>query len=802
MFATPAASRGKSKKALAERAETLRQLADASSCEPALGARAKRQLQRATRAQRRAGGLRRGGDYEVEELGGLYGRSGGVAVASDDEASSSGEGGPGEEAAEAASGSCPAAAAGGACVRQASEPGEEPEVREVQAELRSRLRAWAADSGMPEEEKRRCVRQLLAQWHPDKNQHIRTTATRVFQFIQAEVNQIISELGEAASEGARKEAEARQRKAQRMAEKSATASALRAARADKSQRKGALRVEVWPTAADLAGVDEGTADARHEEWALVIGHGPATTSHLRPWPRSHLSLLASPVEARDSELILFGGEAYDGRELTFYSDLYRVDLLNVEACRPLPWEKLYASVPAIAGPEARSSHQAVAWGKWLYVFGGEWSSRDQRRYRQYNDLWRFDTTAGPGARWQLLEAQGAPSPRSGHRMTAAAGCYAVLFGGFTEDRRRRAMYLADLHTLQLESCVWQQASTPGRRAACPSKRAGHLLWSVGGAVYVYGGTRPRKGGEDLEVLEDLWQARLDTSASTSAPCAVWEPLATQGQGPGARSGLCQCAVSPQNPSRRLVFGGVVDFRVPASCRPASKGAKEVSLFMNELFLLDCEAGRAAVWSRLWPAAGEGCPMPVPRLEPAALPPALLATGGGADALALMGTAGAAAGAAAPAPRGRIAGGCAVVRQALWIFGGSCESGPRQEVTLDDLWRLELRVDEDGQVRCGAAWECVLPLSERATVWFDSESDDDNDDDETEATGDPSTKGSLVAVNGCSGVLSRKQQKEETKRARMEFKREKQREKCEEKLDKRAAKRERQRAEAQAKAGAC
>merc|ERR1719460_3394649 len=80
-----------------------------------------------------------------------------------------------------------------------------------------------------------------------------------------------------------------------------------------------------------------------------------------------------------------------------------------------------------------------------------------------------------------------------------------------------------------------------------------------------------------------------------------------------------------------------------------------------------------------------------------------------------------------APRGRIAAGCVVFGGSLWVFGGSCESGPRQEVTLDDLWRLPLEIETSSGSE--QAWECVLTLSERAMMWFDSESEDDDDEDE-------------------------------------------------------------------------
>lgn len=237
-------------------------------------------------------------------------------------------------------------------------------------------------------------------------------------------------------------------------------------------------------------------------------------------------------------------------------------------------------------------------------------------------------------------------------------------------------------------------------------------------------------------------------------------------------------------------------------KPKAKAGKEIALFMSDVFMLDCKQGQAAVWSRLWPLPGTGIPTAVPALDSTVLPADLLAKGGGADALALVvsgDTAPPVAGVASRAPRGRMAAGCAVVGSALWIFGGSCESGPRQEVTLDDLWSLELKTDGEGEVQCSQDWECVLPLSERATVWFDSESE--SEEEEEQEASNAGRSGVLAVPSANAGVLSKKQQKQEAKKARMEFKREKQMEKCEDKLNKREAKKERQRQEARAKAGA-
>eukprot|EP00929_Paragymnodinium_shiwhaense_P113873 TRINITY_DN82167_c0_g1_i1.p1 TRINITY_DN82167_c0_g1~~TRINITY_DN82167_c0_g1_i1.p1 ORF type:complete len:812 (-),score=209.74 TRINITY_DN82167_c0_g1_i1:160-2595(-) len=806
MYSGPAASRGKSKKGKAAQ--------DGARQDDVQVAATKKQLQKATKAQRKAGGVRRGGEYEVEEIGGMWDRGHEIEVASEasEESQSSGEDSDSGRSSEAPrrngkfkpqSRSAGEDALANAAITDLDNE-EDEEAREIKETLREQMLEWAMDPGMPEDEKKRQVRQLMAQWHPDKNRHIHTMATNVFQFIQAEVQRIVAVLSGDAQKVAKKAAEKSERKAQRAAEKSATASALKAARDEKAQKKKARGAEEGEQAGHLDDAVEGLEKPQGEEYALVVGHGPATTSYLRPWPRSHFTLAQTLVDVRHGEILMFGGEAYDGRDLTFYSDLYRLQLKGAEADAALPWEKLYSSVPFIKGPEARSSHQAFMWGKWMYIFGGEWSSRDQNRYRQFCDLWRFDVTGSVGTKWEPVEADGTPLARSGHRMAATSSGLAVLFGGFTEDKKRRVSYHDDLHVLQLAKPAWHQISN--RASPRPGVRAGHCLWVDGESAYIFGGNRLKKKGSDqVDVMEDLWRLDVDLSAGGAAR---WTPLTAQGQGPGRRSGLCHCAVSSSMTDRRLFFGGVLDMKLPPSAGQSRK-KREVALFHNDVYLLDCNAGSSPVWTRLWPAPGDG-PSPALSLDASSLPADILAKGGGADVQTLAlarisdGKDEPKPGAQTTAPRGRIAAGCLVLDGSLWLFGGSCESGPKQEVTLDDLWRLDLTMGiekSDRSITARPDWECVLPLSERATIWFEDSDDSSSSEDEDAEKGQSKSDALAVREDRGGGVLSKKEQKAENHKRRMEFKREKQEEKCEEKLDKREAKREKQRQQALEKAAA-
>jgi len=214
--------------------------------------------------------------------------------------------------------------------------------------------------------------------------------------------------------------------------------------------------------------------------------------------------------------------------------------------------------------------------------------------------------------------------------------------------------------------------------------------------------------------------------------------------------------------------------------------------------LDCTNGAAATWTRLWPTATSSL-APLPSVT--SLPEDLKAKGGGMDALAIISGDDPTSVSTARTrhPRGRMSASITCAADALWIFGGSCESGPRQEVTLDDMWSIQITSGTDGKnIHCASDWECVLPLSDRATVWFDSESEEEDEEEQLNGEGSQ-IRGDLVPLNNPGGgVLNKRQQKEEAKKMRVEVKKQRQMEKCEDKIDKRDLKRDRQRQQAKAK----
>ncbi|XP_035520695.1 kelch domain-containing protein 4 [Morone saxatilis] len=140
-----------------------------------------------------------------------------------------------------------------------------------------------------------------------------------------------------------------------------------------------------------------------------------------PSPRLSASLSAHPEK---DELILFGGEFFNGKKTYLYNDLY---FYNIKKnC----WVKSEIPNP----PPPRCSHQAVVvpqGGGQLWVFGGEFASPNGEQFYHYKDLWVLHLATHT---WENIKAPGGPSGRSGHRMVLSKK-QLLVFGGFHESTR-------------------------------------------------------------------------------------------------------------------------------------------------------------------------------------------------------------------------------------------------------------------------------------------------------------------------------------------------------------------------------
>lgn len=269
-----------------------------------------------------------------------------------------------------------------------------------------------------------------------------------------------------------------------------------------------------------------------------------------PSARCNCSVTVNPL--KETELIIYGGEFYNGDKTFVYGDLYRYNAEKRE------W-KLISSPNT---PPPRSAHQAVAWKNSLFIFGGEFTSPNQERFHHYKDFWRLDLNTN---QWEQIQLKGSPSARSGHRMVLYKHKI-IIFGGFY-DTLREVRYYNDLHVFDLDDFKWQEIK-PKLGSLWPSPRSGFQFFVYQDEIFLYGGyfkdhVSDKDGSEKGIVHADMWVLDLRSGE--------WNKVKKLGLPPGPRAGFSMCV----HKKRALLFGGVVDMEV--------QGDVLRSLFLNELY---------------------------------------------------------------------------------------------------------------------------------------------------------------------------------------------------------------------------
>ncbi|XP_044497365.1 kelch domain-containing protein 4 isoform X2 [Mangifera indica] len=463
-----------------------------------------------------------------------------------------------------------------------------------------------------------------------------------------------------------------------------------------------------------------------------------------PSRRSNCTLNINP--SKETELILYGGEFYNGNKTFVYGDLYRYDVEKQE------W-KLISSPNS---PPPRSAHQAVAWKNYLYIFGGEFTSPNQERFHHYKDFWMLDLKTN---QWEQLNLKGCPSPRSGHRMVLYKHKI-IVFGGFY-DTLREVRYYNDLYVFDLDQFKWQEIK-PKLGSMWPSARSGFQIFVYQDEIFLYGGyskevLSDKNDSEKGIVHSDLW--------SLDPKTWEWNKVKKSGMPPGPRAGFSMCV----HKKRAVLFGGVVDME--------REGDVLMSLFLNELygFQLDnhrwyplelrkekptkCKLKKSS--ERKPNGSNLGDKINPIEIEDFAVidknenheeaadeiessmdelsehMPASMTIDGGRSANKSDGTLYESKTeldvqnsvlSETGKPCGRINSCMVVGKDTLYIYGGMMEINDR-EITLDDMYSLNLsKLDE---------WKCIITASECDWVASDDENEDEDEDDESNDDGDDS-----------------------------------------------------------------
>ncbi|KAG5926399.1 hypothetical protein E4U42_003346 [Claviceps africana] len=463
-----------------------------------------------------------------------------------------------------------------------------------------------------------------------------------------------------------------------------------------------------------------------------------------PRPRAASTLMASPSDTNN--ILLFGGEYFNGSLAQFYNDLHIYNISRDE----------WRCVTSPNAPLPRSGH---AWTRasnpnHVYLFGGEFSSPKQGTFHHYSDFWRLE----PATReWTKIEVKGkdkSPSARSGHRMTYWRQ-YIILFGGF-QDTSNQTKYLADLWIFDTVNFVWHSPALPQAQLKPDARSSFTLLPCDQGAV-LYGGysrvkatvalkKKAAAGGKGAasqgqknvlipKVHDDCFFLRMALPAADAGPGALpavrWERRKKPANAPNpCRAG----ATMTWHKGRGILFGGVHDVE------QSEEGMD--SEFFNQLFAWNIERNRFMPLGLRRPRQQKKAASEQQRVGRRARAQAnedellrqlaALETGASledADGMEIEKRTQEPAEDEKPArempvtmepPHVRFNAQLTVQDDVLYIYGGTFEKGDR-EFTFDDLYAIDL--DKlDG---------CKEIFSRPVEDWIESEDEEDDDDDDDE-----------------------------------------------------------------------
>lgn len=315
-----------------------------------------------------------------------------------------------------------------------------------------------------------------------------------------------------------------------------------------------------------------------------------------PAPRGSATFIGSP--SKSSELLLFGGEYFNGALATFYNNLFVYNINRDE----------WRLVTSPNSPLPRSGHAWTRAGNThdIYLFGGEFSSPKQGTFYHYNDFWQLD----PSSReWTRIEAKGkGPPARSGHRMTYFKN-YIILFGGF-QDTSQQTKYLSDLWLYDCQNFTWHNPPLPPASSKPDARSSFSFLPHDSGAVLCGGYSRVKaftgssqrsKGTATRAIMkpvvhQDTWFLRVTAPSSdapaNSPPRVVWERRKRPANAPNpTRAG----ATMAFHKGRGIMFGGVHDVE------ESEEGIE--SEFFDQLFVWNVDRNRFFPLALRKPRAG-------------------------------------------------------------------------------------------------------------------------------------------------------------------------------------------------------
>ncbi|KAJ5997350.1 hypothetical protein N7522_009010 [Penicillium canescens] len=243
-----------------------------------------------------------------------------------------------------------------------------------------------------------------------------------------------------------------------------------------------------------------------------------------------------------SKLYVFGGQV----EGFFFNDLIAFDLNQLQ--NPAnKWEVLVQNSheggpPAGQIPPARTNHTIVSYNDKLYLFGGT------NGMQWFNDVWAYDphTTT-----WTEMDCVGfIPTPREGHA-SALVGDVMYVFGGRTDE----GVDLGDLSAFRISTRRWFSFQNMG---PAPSPRSGHSMTAFGKQIIVMAGepsSSPRDPVElSMSYILDTSKIRYPNDSQPGGRVSEASARKTSVEKQGPTSGRTSREAQNQHPEHAMRKG--------------------------------------------------------------------------------------------------------------------------------------------------------------------------------------------------------------------------------------------------------
>ncbi|RZC36859.1 Kelch 4 domain containing protein [Asbolus verrucosus] len=413
------------------------------------------------------------------------------------------------------------------------------------------------------------------------------------------------------------------------------------------------------------------------------------------------------------QLILYGGEFYNGQKTFVYNDLF---FYNIPT-------GTWTVVRAPAGPPPRCSHQMVATSAnkgQLWLFGGEFVSPSQAQFYHYRDLWVYHMAK---KQWEKIQAPNGPSARSGHRMVYVKKNL-IVFGGF-HDNLRDYKYFNDVYSFNTETYKWTKlepsGTPPAARSACC------MVALNDGKVLIYGGYSKEKIKKDVDKGHVYTDAFVLTPDKNDPTETKWKWVQTKLGGVHFSPRCSMPITSTPNNTIAYCYGGVFDVEEDEE--------NLAGIFYNDFYSLDLEKlvwrGVTMTGKKEAKTAKKSNPEDVEMEEIEKTVETTTISDDGVFKVTVgpsqpastnknIDTSASAVKIFQPSPR--INSGLAIKHGTLYLYGGMFEDGDKQ-ITFSDFYSVDLKKLEE--------WKVLIADDTSTQEWLgsDNESGEDSGEDE-------------------------------------------------------------------------